>query len=694
MSMQVDLLDRKATKFVLWRPNKTSAAPKLIIGTFVPGVPPTLAGVKEIALKPCARFPDLFEVDAAACGLADGVVYHYWFEVDDSDPTKSPPARIRCTDPTATTVDWNLLAPSLPSPYTEDDRHAASVIKFIGGKLVPSDNGGEVGQVGDDPLPATLPPNTPLVIYALPTAWSRLHASGGVEIAVGTFQDVLALVLHEAPGANFADLPVLQVGRSYLTELGVSALELLPPADSFVKRTWGYDTANFFAPDFDLGMPDGSSWSTANKDLAALVEGCHKHGIRFFIDVVMAFARHYAYEPIDSPEFFILDTGADPNDPDDYTSRGDGGQRNGFGSTLFRYAKFVENAYDPLSGAAGSVVPARQIMKAYITRWMRDFKIDGIRMDSIENIANWDFVEEYKDQARALWNERWSSLALGSGSDERFLVVGEELSIPLALLTQGRLDGLWNEKFKQLIRFAILGTSADDEPSFEWTVRKAIDCRNLGFTDGAQAVLYLTSHDVEGYRNERFYNFLVNNGIWDTEKRIKLAFCCLLTAVGVPQILAGDEFADQHDRFDQFGNVTESGGKEVDPVNYCRLSEDWRHRIFEYVSVLVKLRTTSDALSVNDTEFIHVDFNDGKRVLAWQRGAPNQDPVVVLANFSDFTTDNPQDPSSEYFVPNWPATPAGRSWMEVTQNRIVPANFVGREPIYSWEAKVYTLADA
>ena len=87
------------------------------------------------------------------------------------------------------------------------------------------------------------------------------------------------------------------------------------------------------------------------------------------------------------------------------------------------------------------------------------------------------------------------------------------------------------------------------------------------------------------------YNFLVNNGIWDTEKRIKLAFCCLLTAVGILQILAGDEFADQHDRLDANGNVTESGGKEVDPVNYCRLDEDWRHRIFEYVAVLVKLRT-------------------------------------------------------------------------------------------------------
>jgi hypothetical protein len=64
------------------------------------------------------------------------------------------------------------------------------------------------------------------------------------------------------------------------------------------------------------------------------------------------------------------------------------------------------------------------------------------------------------------------------------------------------------------------------------------------------------------------------------------------------------------------------------------------------------------------------------------------DPVVDVANFSDWGS----DPTSEYVVPNWPATPPGRSWREVTRNRPVAAEWVGREPLYPWEAKVYTLA--
>ncbi|HTB79937.1 MAG TPA: hypothetical protein VK717_03520 [Opitutaceae bacterium] len=283
-----------------------------------------------------------------------------------------------------------------------------------------------------------------------------------------------------------------------------------------------------------------------------------------------------------------------------------------------------------------------------------------------------------------------------AGADERFLVVGEELSEPLALLSQNRLDGLWHQSFKDYLRMALIGRNHENESTFEATVRKAIDCRAFGYTDLAQAVIYLTSHDVEGYRNERLYNFFLNNGLSataDLEKRVKLAFACLLTAVGVPMILAGDEFADQHDLFGANGQVTQDGGKQVDPVNFTRLGDDWRARINLYVSRLVGWRTQSDALAVNDVNFIHVDFNDNKRVLVWQRGVAGADEqVVVVANFSDYATPNGlTDPNAEYVVPNWPATPAGKSWREIPQDRAVAPGAAGREPIFPWEAKVYAL---
>src|SRR5207248_8068066 len=63
--------------------------------------------------------------------------------------------------------------------------------------------------------------------------------------------------------ARTSPVPRPSAGRAHLKELGINCLELLPIADSFADRSWGYATSNYFAPDFDLGRPDGNSSSTA-----------------------------------------------------------------------------------------------------------------------------------------------------------------------------------------------------------------------------------------------------------------------------------------------------------------------------------------------------------------------------------------------------------------------------------------------
>jgi 1,4-alpha-glucan branching enzyme len=678
----------------LWAPQAAAQPPALVIGEFVNTNPASLINERTLALTAVSQADGLWALAASSAGLQDGTVYHYWFEVDDTKPSRPAGQRIRVTDPTAFIVDWRLRAPLLATPNTDDDRQPAAVIRFEGSNLIPCDPGGETADLANDASPDQLPANNRIVIYELPTAWTRRASGGELERGVGTFQDVLALVERSADGGNFADLPVLAAGRSYLGDLGVNTIELLPPEDSALSREWGYATTNFFAPDFDLGFPEENTSPTAHRDLVALMRALHQKGIRVFADMVMAFWRHGPYEHIDSVDFHMFDPGSHRDDPDALTStRGYGRKevRDGFGSTLIRFARFV-HIYDPVSGANASLSPARQFLLAHLEHWMREYHIDGIRMDSVENVANWDFVGSFSNRGRELWRERWNAQGLGSDPDSRFLVVGEELSLPMDLLRQNRLDALWNDRFREYIRAALVAQNADNE-NFEWTIRKAIDCRVFGFSDGAQAVNYLTSHDVEGFRKERLWNFFSASGVADIEqrkKRLKLGFACLLTAVGIPMILAGEEFGDEHDRFDSQGHVTQDGGKQTDPVNFSRAEDPSRAGLTEYVSRLVKLRTSHQALSVNDTEFIHVDFTPGRRVLVWRRGGAN-DPVVVVANFSDFGSEQTPDGIAEYRIPNWPATPVGRRWREVTQDRSIPQEWVGCESLFAWEAKVYVL---
>ena len=146
-------------------------------------------------------------------------------------------------------------------------------------------------------------------------------------------------------------------------------------------------------------------------------------------------------------------------------------------------------------------------------------------------------------------------------------------------------------------------------------------------------------------------------------------------------IFAGEEFADQMDR------SVDMRKKQMDPVNYSRKNDGgWRQALFNYVANLVKFRTKCPALGENDTEFFHVDVSRGGKIMAWRRGrsGDGRHPVIVVANFSDEDT-----PGPEYFVPNWP----GREklgWREVSQGRNVPPEWVGREPLMRWEAKIYT----
>jgi 1,4-alpha-glucan branching enzyme len=678
--MMPDLLRRKKKSFMLWRPGHSTEPPRLEIGRLVPGNPPAFAPLGSYAMQPVEGHPDLWQCEASRCGLTDGSVYHYWFAVQDTNPDAEERRKILVTDPTACCVDWRLLAPVLP-PYGEDDRDPAAVIAYVDGELVVRDPGGESTGPQEEADSGDLAANNRLVIYELPTNWSRYEElEARVEIGVGTFRDVAALVDGDREPANFSGLPVLARGRSHLKELGINCLELLPVADSFVDREWGYATSNYFAPDYDLGFPRYHLSPTANADLAELVRLCHRQGIRFFIDVVMAFATRYSYQNIN---FYDLHVQAGVGDPAEYDQ---GRKRQAFGGDLFRYNGFV-TSYDPVSGSRYSLSPARQLMFTCIARWINDFHVDGIRIDSVENIANWDFVRDFSRFSRQTWRERFQdSTRPPQEVDSRFLVVGEELAVPTALVTQGRLDGLWNEHFKRLVRCAILGETDDQSVDFAAMVRRLIDCRLLGFTDLAQAVNYVTSHDVEGFRNERLYNFLVNNGVYDTEPRIKLAFVCLLTAVGIPMIFAGEEFADEHDL------TVLHPAKQVDPVNFDRSRQPWRRRIVEYVGRLIRLRTSHDALAGNDTRFLHADLTEGRRIAVWQRGGEyGVEPVVVVANFSDYCTPDPWHTGAEYVVPNWPATPFGGVWREVTQDRIVPPEWVGREPLFPWEAKVYVL---
>ena len=662
-----DILNQRHERFLVWVPRSDGPAaqpPVLVVGT---------RGTNSDAFNKIGRFPlvhssdkvGLWVLDPASISppLHDGV-YRYWFEVQDTSPEKR--GTLLVTDPFAFTVDYSVATSIEDSARYQP----AAVIKLRDGKLWDCDPDGTEPQPPVVPDQTALPSNNHLVIYELPTSWTTAGDDPrGDDVDVGTFADVLALFDPAVGGRRFSSIAAVR-GGAILTELGINALQLLPAADAKVRAEWGYATANYFAPDHDLG---------SSSDLVRLVDKIHSQDVRFLTDVVMAFG-HDPYSYIDFGNFHLRPP-LERDNPDSYQSNTNGQLRDGYGGSSWRYIRSVES-YDPETGEGNTTVhPSWAFHHCHLTRWMKDFGVGGLRLDSVNNIGNYDFVRPYKERAWQLYNTRYG----GAADPSKFLVIGEELSTPVSMVHQGIVDALWNEPWQGRLRAAILGESAGGD-SFEWTVRKLVDCTldDIGgarFTDGAQAVNYITSHDIEGYRKERLCNFLRSNGIWDVGQRAKLAFVLLLTSVGIPMIFAGEEFADQMDR------SVDMGKKQSDPVNYSRKNDaGWRQELFAYVAGLVKFRTRCPALGEDDTEFLHVDRSRGGRIMAWRRGrvGDGRRPVVVVANFS-----NEDTPGPEYVIPNWPGRDRS-GWREVSQGRDVPPEWVGREPLFAWEAKVYT----
>jgi len=342
------LLDRKETHFVLWRPGAREPPPKLVIGVgvFTIGSAAALTEERAVPMTPAGESGDVWEVSAASLGLRENQVYHYWFEVPDTAPFRSP-STLRCTDPAAYAVDWRLRANG------GDNDAAAALVRWRNGKLIATDAEGDPAPfdlaagagVRDVPM-ASLPANNRLVIYELPTAWTKIgDLVDAHNVGTGTFRDVRALIegRAKAGGGHFTHLR--RFDHRHLLELGVNALELLPPADTFADRkSWGYATSNYFAPDFDLGRPldptksaaaNDAKASTAVGELLALVRSCHNHGIRFFYDAVMAFANHDPYRIADFLDFHVFLTDL-KNGPFDHLDPEQDG-RDGFGGDLWKY---------------------------------------------------------------------------------------------------------------------------------------------------------------------------------------------------------------------------------------------------------------------------------------------------------------------------------------------------------------------
>jgi maltooligosyltrehalose trehalohydrolase len=195
-----------------------------------------------------------------------------------------------------------------------------------------------------------------------PARWAGRELAGGViyELHIGTFTPVGTLDAA--------------IGRlDHLVELGVDFVEPLPVNGFNGAHNWGYDGVAWFAVDDSYGGPEA---------YLRFVDACHGRGLGVLQDVV-------------------------------YNHLGPSG------NYLPRFGPYLDTASSNTWGASVNLAEpeVRRFVLDNARMWLRDFGVDGLRLDAVHALSDLGILAELSELAEGLEGELGRPLTLIAESD-------------------------------------------------------------------------------------------------------------------------------------------------------------------------------------------------------------------------------------------------------------------------------------
>ncbi len=306
------------------------------------------------------------------------------------------------------------------------------------------------------------------------------------------------------------------IGRlGHLRDLGVNAVELMPLSQFPGARNWGYDGVDLFAVQDSYGGPDG---------FQRFVDAAHRHGIAVYLDVV--------YNHV-GPE----------------------------GNYLPEFGPYFTNRYcTPWGGAFNFDGPACDPVRGFFLEnalhWLRDFHVDGLRLDAIHEIYDRGarpFLAELSDTVEALSRR--------AGFPRR-LIAESDLNDPNVVRTTASgglgMTGQWLDDFHHCLDVQARGEKSEyakdyGDPRFlakgykegfifsgEWCPTRK---RRFGASSAAvpadRFVVFMQNHDQVGNRmtGDRIASLA-------DFPALKVAAAGYLLSPYVPMIFMGEEWGE------------------------------------------------------------------------------------------------------------------------------------------------------
>jgi maltooligosyltrehalose trehalohydrolase len=454
--------------------------------------------------------------------------------------------------------------------------------------------------------------------------WSTPHFDPGplrnqvvYELHIGTFSE-----------AGTFDAAIEKL--DHLVDLGVTAIELMPVVEFPGDRGWGYDGVDLFAPHHAYGGPGG---------LKRLVDAAHSRGLAVIMDVV-------------------------------YNHLGPSG------NYLGRFGHYFTDRYatpwgDAINFDGPDSAPVREFFVENALMWLRDYHIDGLRLDAIHAILDTSalhILEEIEEFVRPLSSQENRSI---------WVIAESDLNDPRVVERKERggfgLDAQWSDDFHHALFSLLTGDRAGyyaDFGSMHHLAKAYKDAFVYGRTysdfrrrfhgrafegiPGYRFLGYLQNHDQVGNRaiGDRT-SFLLDIDA------LKVGAALVMTSPFVPMLFMGEEwgatspflyFTDHPDpalgravtegrkrEFKAFGWDPDRVPDPQDPETFERSKLRWPeigespHRdLLEWHRALISLRHAHSELREGDLDALRVSFDENERWIVVERHG-----FTIAANLSD-----------------------------------------------------------
>ncbi len=431
---------------------------------------------------------------------------------------------------------------------------------------------------------------TDIIIYEAHVRDLSISPSSGITHK-GKFLGLAETGTHNPAGAS--------TGLDHIKELGVTHIHLMPSFDfnsidekyPDAKYNWGYDPVNYNVPEGSYAT-DAYDGRVRIKELKKLIQTLHANGLRVILDVVYNHTSDIAHS--------------------NFTQLAPG----------YFYRHKADGSYSDATGCGNETASEqplmRQFMVASVAGWANDYHVDGFRFDlmGVHDLQTMQAISDtlHKiDPTIFIYGEGWAAGASPLPESQRAVKKNVGRLNGVAAFSDDIRDGLrggindvrengfasGRPGTAESIKFGIVASTQHDDIDYQ----KVCDSKAPWATEPYQVISYVSCHDD----NCLFDRLRISNPNASEQQLIQLdkfASAVVLTAQGVPFILAGDELL-------RTKKGVANSFNSPDSINEL----DWTRKttyagVYDYYRGLIALRRHHPAFRMPTTEMIqkHLKF--------------------------------------------------------------------------------------